>query len=185
MKKILMAITLLISMASCEHDYPEEVTYTGSNTHGFKLNGEKWVRENTGFVPSRCIYEQTKELIGINLYSVAEKSTDSQNAAIRFTLQKNKNHFKESLNFDFKDLNDSIINRIISSGELDTTKCYCKIDYWDSNGKHLEYSNVISGNLQLLRFDSLFVGTFDLKLTNGTDTITLTDGKFDYKITID
>lgn len=49
--------------------------------------------------------------------------------------------------------------------------------------EQITYSKVISGKLELLRFDTLLVGTFDAQLTNGIDTITLTDGKFDYQLT--
>lgn len=186
MKKIttiLTAISMLICMASCDHNYPEEVTYSGENIHGFKLNDEKWVRKSTGFGPSNCIYEQEKELIGVNLYSKKENTDDSSEVIMRFIIHKDINYFEAPLRFTFFGINDSIESNLIHYENMDTTKCYIQFIYEKRQYEQITYSKVISGNLQLLRFDTLLVGTFEAQLTNGTDTITLNDGKFDYQLT--
>lgn len=185
MKKILMAITLLISMVSCQFDYPEEVTFIGSNTHGFKLNGEKWVREK-GFPPtSGCTFESKIGIISCNLNSIKEDSINFPSGSFQFILSANPKSTVIPIHYDFSDLNDLIISNYETPNYLDSTKCYCLLYYEKGKFKHSTYSNVISGKLQLLRFDSLLVGTFEAQLSNGIDTIAITDGKFDYKIIMD
>ena len=63
-----IVLSALQCITSCDHDYPEEITYSGENIHGFKINGEKWVRQNTGFNPSRCLNEHDNHHIEIHLY---------------------------------------------------------------------------------------------------------------------
>lgn len=183
MTKILVAITMLVCMASCDYDYPKEVTYNGKNTHGFKLNGEKWVRKSTGFSPSYSRYELESEIIIGDFFCMKEGGSDYPLGYVYFLLSTNKESIKIPANYIFCDLNDSIFLNYETPGYLEPTKCYLKFIYEKEQYEQITYSEVISGKMQLLRFDSLFVGTFEAKLTNGTDTITLTDGKFDYKLT--
>lgn len=124
-----IVLSTLLCITSCDHDYPEEVTYSGENIHGFKLNGEKWVRKSTGFGPSDCIYEQEKELIGVNLYSKKENTDDSSKVIMRFIIQKDINYFEAPLKFTFFGINDSIESNLIHYENMDTTKCYIQFIY--------------------------------------------------------
>jgi len=47
------------------------------------------------------------------------------------------------------------------------------------------YTNVLSGEFRIKRQDTIMSGTFDAVITNGTDTLTITEGKFDYIINND
>ena len=187
MKKIVLLtiiISTLLCVASCEYDYPEKVSYSGRGIHGFKLNGEKWVRKSTGFIPSYCRYESKIEIIISDFFCVKEGCSDTPLGYVYFLLSANKDSVKIPATYIFSDLNDSILLNYETPDYLDQTKCYCQFIYEKEQYERITYSKVISGNLQLLRFDTLLVGTFDAQLSNGIDTIAITDGKFDYQLEI-
>ena len=131
------------------------------------------MRKSTGLGPSKCIYEQEKELIGINLYSLEENTDDSSKVIMRFIIQKDINYFEAPLKFSFWGINDSIESSLTHYENMDTTKCYILFIYEKRQYEQISYTEVISGELELLRFDTLLVGTFEAQLT---------DGKFDYQL---
>ena len=179
-----IVLSALLCITSCDHDYPEDVTYSGENIHGFKLNGEKWVRKTAVFLPTGgCTYDSTIENISCNLSSIQEDSSNYPSGSFQFMFSANQDSIAFPAHYNFTALNDSIFLNYEKPGYLDPTKCYCLFDYYKEKFKSSTYSQVISGELELLRFDTLLVGTFEAQLTNGTDTITLTDGKFDYQLT--
>gem|GEM_PF-1767516 len=188
MKKLFLAtiaFSILLFINSCDKDYPEEVTYSGKDIHGFKLNGEKWVRIKTFLPSSGCTYDSNIEIVSCNFSSIMEDSPHYPSGSFQFMLSVNHDSVVIPTHYDFTASNDSVLLNYESHDYLDPTKCYCLFYYEKEKSESFTYSQVISGELELLRFDSLLVGSFEVILTNGTDTITLTDGKFDYKLTIE
>lgn len=179
----ILLLLLIFTLAGCDKEYPEKVTYEGKNEHGFKLNGEKWVRKKDFLGASECRYESTSEIIGGDLSCSKEGSSDYPFVYFSFLLNAKKNSVVIPANYNFSELNDSILLNYEKPQQLDPAKCYCRFVYEKEKFKITTYSQVISGKLQLLRFDTLLVGTFEVKISNGTDTMNITDGKFDYKLT--
>jgi len=181
---LVIAVSSLLCITSCDKEYPEEVTYSGKNIHGFKLNGEKWVRKTAGFLPTGgCTYISNIEIISCNFSSIREDSDHYPSGSFQFMLSANQDSIVLPARYVFTESNDSILLNYETLGYLDPTKCYCLFYYENEKFESSTYSQVISGELELLRFDTLLVGIFEARLTNGTDTLTLTDGKFDYQLT--
>ena len=179
-----IVLATLLCIASCEKDYPEEVTYSGENIHGFKLNGEKWLRQTAIFLPSGgCTYDSNTGIVNCNLSSIQEDSSHYPSGSFQFMFSANQDSITFPAHYGFSALNDSIFLNFETPGYLNPKKCYCLFYYEKEKFESSTYSQVISGELELLRFDTLLVGTFEVRLTNGIDTITITDGKFDYQLT--
>jgi hypothetical protein len=184
---ILLTIVLstLLCVTSCDKEYPEEVTYSGENIHGFKLNGEKWVRLTTFLPSSGCTYISNIENVSCNFSSIREDSTHYPSGSFQFMLSAKRDSVVIPGHYDFTALTNSILLNYETPGFLNPTKCYCLFYYEKEKFESSTYSQVIYGELELLRFDTLLVGTFEVQLNNGIDTITITDGKFDYQLTIE
>jgi hypothetical protein len=182
---LLFFIPLLLFFSSCDYNYPEEVTYSGKNIHGFKLNGEEWVKLKTFLPSSGCTYASDIEIISCGFSSIREDSSHYPQGVFNLMLYADQNSFVAPVYYSFSELNDSILLNYETSNYLDPTTCYCQFIYEKKQYEETTYSKVVSGELQLLRFDTLLVGTFQIQLSDGTDTITLTDGKFDYQLEIE
>lgn len=185
MKKIitsLTAISMLICIASCDKDYPEEVTYSGKNIHGFKMNSEKWVTYITGFNHIGIDYDTLNSLLQFYLISKQEKVARYPNGKLYIQLIIKKEDFNSGKIFPFTGFGDKIWD-INYPNNLDSSLAYCEFSYNNEQSKKSTYSEVISGELKFSRLDSIAVGIFEAKLSNGIDTITITDGKFDYQLT--
>lgn len=182
MTTILVAISMLVCMASCEKDYPEEVTYIGENIHGFKLNGEKWVTFITGYTRNSVDYDTLNNLLLFHFITKQEKGKSFPNGRLELQLIINKEDFSSDIIFPLTEFGDKIWD-INYPNNLDSSVAYCEFLYNKEQSENSAYSEVISGKIQLLRLDTIAVGIFEAKLSNGVDTITITDGKFDYQLT--
>jgi len=182
MKKIILitiALIAIMCLISCEKDYPEEVTYSAKNTHGFKLNDEKWVTFITGFNHIGIDYDTLNSQLQFHLISKQEKVDRYPNGNLYIQLIIDDENFDSETKFPLAEFDD----KIWDTNNIDSSLAYCEFNINNEQADNSTYSKVISGELQILRFDTIVAGTFEARLSNGKDTITLTDGKFDYKLT--
>ena len=178
---ILLFITGSILLTSCkEGEYLDEPTTEGLNTHSFKVNGNQWVRYYYGlqssplrvsdnqleaFFQSKIQGRDVRRPIGDLLFRIISLKADPD--VYELDDYTNNMYF----NHDFKD--------------ADSTKCFFRLSYYkaeETSGAEAMFTNVFSGQLRITRQDSIVSGTFDAVITNGTDTLTITEGKFDYNI---
>jgi hypothetical protein len=176
-----IVISALLCVTACEKDYPEEVTYSGRGILGFKLDGKNWVTYVTGFTPNCIEYDSTNSLLQFNLLSKQEKVKDYPSGSIDLLLFIDKKDFCSDIKFSLTGISDKYQD-ISFPDNLDKSLAYFEFQFHKEQSIETSYSEVISGEIQFLRLDSIAVGTFETRLSNGIDTITITDGKFDYKL---
>jgi len=184
MKKLFLAtiaFSILLLINSCEKDYPEEVTYSGRGILGFKLDDKKWVTYVTGFNPNCIEYDSTNSLLQFNLLSKQEKVKDYPSGSIDLLLFIDKKDFRPNMKFPLAGIGDKYQD-ISFPNNLNKSLAYFDFQFHKEQSIETSYSEVISGEMQFLRLDSIAAGTFEARLSNGVDTITITEGKFDYKL---
>jgi len=184
MKRIFLVtivISILLCVTACEKDYPEEVTYSGRGILGFKLDGKNWVTYVTGFTPNCIKYDSTINLLQFNLLAKQEKVKDYPSGSIDLLLLIDKKDFRSNMKFPLTGIGDKYWD-ISFPNNLDKSLAYIEFQFDKEKSRETSYSEVISGEIQFLRLDSIAVGTFNARLSNGIDTITITEGKFDYKL---
>lgn len=79
---------------------------------------------------------------------------------------------------------DSIMSNLTLVSELsDSSKGYMWFKYRINNeSPWQEYSEVISGEFTITRYDTIVSGTFETIVLNGENNFTITEGKFDYEL---
>jgi len=175
--------TVAILFNSCEDiEYPEEPTNVGINNHGFIANGIRMVKKN-GFE------------IDNSISSIFDTSV---NIAGDFTLKASLNSKNEDKSlkypsaaitwYTFEMANDVDLPKeypfigFYSSQPIDSSKCYIRLYYSESEGAFGIYDNVISGSVIFTKYDSICSGIFNLIIACDDDTVYINDGKFDYEI---
>jgi len=178
---VTIVISILLCVTACEIDYPEEITYSGRGILGFKLDGKNWVTYVTGFNPNCIKYDSTINSLQFNLLAKQEKVKDYPRGSIDLLLLIEKKDFRSDLKFPLAGIGDKYLD-ISFPENLDKSLAYIEFQFDKERSIKTSYSEVISGEIQFLRLDSIAVGTFNARLSNGIDTITITEGKFDYKL---
>lgn len=183
MLKILMiasVITLIID--SCEGDYLNEPTSKGINSFSFKVNGQKWVK--SAVIPSY-------PFMGINLNRFAESwlsgffqgdiegDNNIPGGIVEWVILQ---HLKISdLPKTFSLMGFADYPELY--GDIDTSYCYLRFTFFPVNyNERIIFSDIVNGNLEINRFDSICSGTFSFNIASDKDTLSITDGKFDYEI---
>jgi hypothetical protein len=178
MKNILLFALLAFSLAGCKKDIDElpEPTQTGSNTFGAKVDGEFWVPQGFGIMPTAPLLEarySANNAIVINARNFASSPTESefelylQNVTGPGTIllnQNTSNYPSQSASYGYyvKRRLRPLYEYITSAqhtGRVEITKL-------DKD------ANIISGTFEFRGADK----------TDPTQTITITEGRFDVKI---
>lgn len=169
--QILLFVTGSVLLTSCKEDpYLDEPTTSGMNTHSFKVNGNEWVRYY------------------LRLQSSPLKVSDNQLDTYFISKLQGRDVHHPSVRFIFRILSlkeDPSVYELDDFESADSTKCFFMLFYYkdeETSGAEAMFTNVLSGEFRITRQDTIVSGTFDAVITNGTDTLTITEGKFDYNI---
>jgi hypothetical protein len=178
---ILLFITISVMLTSCKEDpYLDEPTTEGLNTHSFKVNSNEFVRyylrlqtsplrvsgnQLEAFFISKIHGRDVRRPIGDLLFRIISLKADPDGYEL--------DDYTNNMYFN-RDFNDA-----------DSTKCFFRLSYYkdeETSGAEAMFTNVLSGEFRITRQDTIVSGTFNAVITNGTDTLTITEGKFDYNI---
>ena len=172
--KLIALSFLLIIISSCNKEYMEDSTQQGLNNHSFELDGVKWAKKNAfsdGFNPT-AIYIEKDRITSLNLISY---NTSNNNEAcilnLEFYLPK---EYNLPLIVSFSDENIYENKTDSAIGNLHTSYRLSDDSVWEY------YEKVLLGNLTITRFDSIVSGVFETQVASEKDTLTISNGKFDY-----
>jgi hypothetical protein len=179
MKNILIVLTCLLIVAGCKKSVDElpEVTQSGANTFGLKLNGEFWVPQkfagiNAPILKAQLTGSNVNDLL-ITAQNFASEPLESQfnlyikNITGPGTFQLNQNtdiYPSAAVNYAYY-----VRRKINPLNEWITTAQYTgtvTITKWDLT------NNIVSGTFEFR------AGSMD----NSTEPITVTDGRFDIRL---
>lgn len=170
---LIIIFLIPVMLTSCkEDDYLTEPTAEGLNTHSFKVNGNKWVRFY--YYPSTPLNVSGNQMEAFFKSKIQGRGIYRPygNLLFRIISLKADPNVYEFDNFE----------------SVDSTKCFFMFYYYkddETSSAEALYTNVLSGEFRIKRQDTIMSGTFDAVITNGTDTLTITEGKFDYIINND
>jgi hypothetical protein len=156
---------------SCKEDpYLDEPTAEGLNTHSFKVNGNEWVRYYLRLQSSPLTVSDNQ----LDIYFISKiqgRNVRNPSARLIFRIIS----LKEGPN----------VYELDDFESTDSTKCFFRLSYYkfeETSSAEAMYDDVLSGEIRITRQDTIVSGTFNAVITNGTDTLTITEGKFDYNI---
>lgn len=178
MKNILLLLFLVLSLVGCKKDVDElpEPTQTGANTFGAKVNGEFWVPQGFGVVPTAPLIEARysgNNSIVINARNFASSPTETEfeiylkNITSPGTVllnQNTSNYPDQSASYGYY-----VKRRIMPLFEYITSAAH-------------------TGRVEVTRLDTgnhVISGTFEFGAADKTEpseTVTVTEGRFDVKI---
>lgn len=178
MKNVLLLALLALSLAGCKKDVDElpEPTQTGANTFGARVDGEFWVPQGFGIVPTAPLIEARysgNNSVVINARNFASSPNETEfelyllNVTGTGTVLLNQN----TSNYP---------NQSASYGYYVKRKIRPLFEYITS-AQH-------TGRVEITRLDkdaNIISGTFEFRSADKTDpsqTVTVTEGRFDVKI---
>ena len=181
MKQTLLILTILItictlSCSSCKKEIVIDngglppITQTGSNTLGFTLNGQPWTPQGqVGVSPNLAIdidFGYNNGILSITGYKYSSGKREDFGIGIR-----------DSLNFMTFPKNLVLGKNTLANARF--TNDYCNCDFYDP-------TIFRGGNLSITKLDKtnkIISGTFNVTLfkVGCSDTIKITDGRFDMK----
>jgi hypothetical protein len=177
MKNILPLICCMLFLASCKKQIDElpQPTETGANTFGLKLNGELWVPQKFGIVPTAPILEARFGSGGvfINARNFASSPTETEFEIYLKDISGPGNFPLNKLTYKYPNEQASygyyIKRRIMPLNEWITSEQF-------------------TGNVTVTKFDqtkNIIAGTFEFtagSIDGTADPVTITEGRFDVKI---
>lgn len=168
---VLLFVTGSVLLTSCREDkYLDEPTKEGLNTHSFKVNGNEWVRYY------------------LRLQSSPLRVSDNQLDTYFISKIQGRDVRHPSARLIFRVLSlkeDPDVYELDDFGSADSTKCFFRLSYYkdeETSSAEARYDDVLSGEFRITRQDTIVSGTFNAVITNGMDTLTITEGKFDYNM---
>ena len=178
MKNILPLICCVLLLASCKKEVDElpAPTDTGSNTFGLKLDGEFWVPQKFGIVPTAPILEARYTGTGglfINARNFASSPTETE---FEIYLQ----NVTGPGNYPLNQLTYKYPNQQASYGYY-IKRRLMPLNEWITSDR-------FTGNVSITKFDrsaNIVSGTFEFTAGSIDSTaapITVTEGRFDVKI---
>jgi hypothetical protein len=178
MKNIFLLALLALSLAGCKKDVDElpEPTQTGANTFGAKVDGEFWVPQGFGIVPTAPLIEarysgNNSVVINARNFGSSPNETEFELYLLNVTgtgtvlLNQNTSNYP---------------NQSASYGYYVKRKIRPLFEYLTS-AQH-------TGRVDITRLDkdaNIISGTFEFRGADKTDpsqTVTVTEGRFDVKI---
>jgi len=168
---IMLFVTGSVLLTSCKEDpYLDEPTTEGLNTHSFKVNGNEWVRYYLR-LQSSPLRVSDNQLDTYFISKIQGRDVRYPSARLIFRIISLKE--------------DPSIYKLDNFESTDSTKCFIRLYYYkdeETSSEEAQYDDILSGEFRISRQDTIVSGTFDAVITNGTDTLTITEGKFDYNI---
>ena len=162
-------VFIVVLTPSCEREpLPDElppITMTGENTFGCLINDEV-------FVPVIRRWTGPDGILGAIVFSDLPAYPDYIFSVSAHRLAENDEKIKD-IDLLF------IANNVEDTGEYDFS--YISLEY---RGKH--YGYIINGTIDILFFDTIaevISGTFNANVYNEIDTVQITYGRFDLKVT--
>lgn len=178
MKKTLIIISSLLILFSCKKEVNElpAATQTGANIFGARVNGELWIPQGFGVVPTAAILEARYSGNNAILINARNFSTSPTEVEIEIYL---KNVTKPGTYL----LNQNTANfpNHSASYAYYVERRFTPTNEWITNNQY-------TGKVEVTRLDTvnnIISGTFEfnaINLYNSPQPITITDGRFDAKI---
>ncbi len=170
--RFLLLLLLPILLGCCRKDDPQPAieqlppaTTTGANTFGCLVNGEVWKVTSTSTFGNRLVADWT---VSDNLSILLSQDMRTSSRSIVFSLPDTSTTIASLTARPY--LLSSVLGR-----------CNARLD---KAGAYYEQRHLVRGQLTLTRLDRtarICSGTFDFVMANGTDTIRVTDGRFDIR----
>ncbi len=178
MKKILIVFSSLLILFSCKKEVNElpAATQTGANTFGARVNGELWIPQGFGVIPTAPILEASysgNNAILINARNFSSSPTETE---IEFYLQnaaKSGTYLLNQTTAHFPNQSASYAYYL--------ERRFTPTNEWITNNQY-------TGKVEVTRLDTInniISGTFEfnaINLYNTPQPISITDGRFDVKI---
>lgn len=169
--KVLLFVTGSVLLTACKEDaYLDEPTTEGLNTHSFKVNGNEWIRYYLR-LQSSPLRVSDNQLDTYFISKIQGRDVRHPSARLIFRIISLKE--------------DPDVYELDDFGSADPTKCFFRLSYYkdeETSSAEARFDDVLSGEFRIIRQDTIVSGTFDAVITNGNDTLTITEGKFDYNI---
>lgn len=174
MKKLITALSLLLFLASCKKEVSElpPATETGANTFGAKVDGQFWVPQGFGimptneildahFIPERNLYINARNFASSPNETEFEIYIKSVTAPGTYLLNMERSGISNSYAY-FVKRNINPVNEWVTSPQYTGTVTITKID---------SVSRFVSGTFQFSA----------INLYNDPQPLSVTDGRFDVK----
>ena len=170
----LLLLALCSIFAACKKDHPPKTeleklppaTQTGANTFGCLLNGQVWIpKDNYGQATFKLDVDPTFQNGAFGVRAIRYYSGQNfQSVSFGSDSCKTSGGYSFTVNRNRAGYADYGIPLVLSSGDLGV---------------------ICIGNFTITRYDvqnRIFSGTFEFTLSKGTDTIKITQGRFDKKL---
>lgn len=179
MKNILVLALLVLSLAGCKKDVDElpEPTQSGANTFGAKVDGELWMPQGFGIVPTAPIIEA--RYAGGNSVFINARNFGSSPSETEFELY-------------LQEITGSGATILLNQNTANYPSNSASYGYFVKRRIRPLYEYITSaqntGRVEVTRFDTdanIISGTFEFRASDKLDPtqiVTVTEGRFDVKI---
>lgn len=179
MKNMILLALMALSLAGCKKDVDElpEPTQSGANTFGAKVDGEFWVPQGFGIMPTAPIIEA--RYAGGNSVFINARNFGSSPTESEFELY-------------LQDIAGSGTTILLNQNTANYPSNSASYGYFVKRRIRPLYEYITSaantGRVVVTRYDNdahIISGTFEFRAADKTDpsqTVTVTEGRFDVKI---